>query len=90
MQQEIGKQRHWPTLNTVIMVEKVLRDIEESVISVADLKRKLPRQVNHNTLMLILQYLEESNKIIFTAKGVTWIHNTNPNLRKAITEGFEV
>jgi len=82
--------QHWPTLNTVIMVENTLKNIEESVISIAELKRKLPRQVNHNTLMLILRYLEESNKILATLKGITWIHNPNPNLRKAISEGLEI
>jgi hypothetical protein len=81
---------HWPTLNTVIMVEKTLKDADESIISVAELKRNLPRQVNHNTLILILQYLEQSNKILTSIKGITWIHNTNPNLRKAINEGLEI
>jgi len=84
------KPNHWPTLNTVIMVEKTLKDADESIISVAELKRNLPRQVNHNTLILILQYLEQSNKILTSIKGITWIHNTNPNLRKAINEGLEI
>jgi len=84
------KEIHWPTLNTVIMVENVLKDINESVITIADLKRKLPRQVNHITLMTILQYLEKSNKIAVTLKGITWIHNQNPNLRKAISQGLEL
>lgn len=82
------KPKHWPTLNTVIMVEDILKNIDESVISVAELKRKLPRQVNHNTLMLILHYLEESNKILTGLKGITWIHN--PNLKKAISQGIEI
>jgi len=81
---------HWPTLNTVMMVEECLKNTNESVVSVADLKRKLPRQVNHNTLMIILQYLEKSNKIAVTLKGITWIHNTNLNLRRAIKDGFEL
>lgn len=84
------KPEHWPTLNTVIMVEETLKNIDESVISIAELKRKLPRQVNHNTLMTVLQYLEESNKILVTMKGITWIHNINPNLKKAIGEGLEI
>jgi len=84
------KEIHWPTLNTVIMVENILKNINESVITIADLKRKLPRQVNHITLMTILQYLEKSNKIAVTLKGITWIHNQNPNLRKAISQGLEV
>ena len=81
---------HSPTLNTVIMVENTLRNMEESVISIADLKRKLPKKVNHNTLKTILMYLEESNKIAVTIKGITWIHNPNLNLRKAISKGLEL
>jgi len=81
---------HWPTLNTVIMVEKVLKEGRRSVISIAELKRELPRQVNHNTLMVILKYLEESNKIAVTLRGITWIHNSNLDLRKSISEGLEI
>lgn len=84
------KPEHWPTLNTVIMVENVIRKSNESIISIAELKRNLPKQVNHNTLMLILEYLEISNKIAVTLKGITWIHNTNQNLRKAIYQGLEL
>lgn len=81
---------HWPTLNTVIMVEQTLKNVGESIITIAELKRRLPRQVNHNTLMSILQYLEESNKILITLRGITWIHNQNINLRNAISQGLEL
>lgn len=84
------KLKQGPTLNTVIMVEKTLINMEESAIKVAELKKILPKQINHNTLMMILEYLEESNKIAVTMKGIIWIHNTNPNLRKAIREGLRV
>ena len=79
---------HAPNLNTVIMVERVLK--EQSTIKISDLKKLLPRQVNHNTLKTILEYLEESNKIAVSLKGITWIHNTNTQLRKAISQGFEL
>jgi len=85
-----AKQVHWPTLNTVIMVEDVLKNTEDSVIKIAELKRKLPKQVNHNTLMLILEYLEKSNKIFISLKGITWIHNPNPHLKTAISQGLEI
>lgn len=81
---------HAPTLNTVLMVENALKEMEESVITIAELKRILPRQVNHNILKVILEYLEESNKIAVSLKGITWIHNSNPNLRKAIARGLEL
>lgn len=79
-----------PTLNTVLMVEHELRRMNESVISVAELKRRLPKQVNHYSIKKILAYLEESNKIVWTEKGVSWIQNPNTNLRKAIAKGLEL
>ena len=82
--------KHSPTLNTVIMVEETLKNMGESVIAIAELKRRLPRQVNHNTLKVILEYLELSNKIVVTMKGITWIHNPNPHLQKAIERGLEL
>ena len=92
MPELIQEQRieHSPTLNTVLMVEDTLKNMEDSVISIAELKRRLPRQVNHNTIMVILEYLEMSNKILVTIRGITWIHNPNPNLQKAIAEGLEL
>lgn len=90
MSQIQEKPKHWPTLNTVIMVEETLKNMDESMITIAELKRILPRQVNHNTLMLILHYLEEGNKIFVSLKGITWIHNPSLKLGKAIAKGTEI
>jgi len=79
---------HSPTLNTVLMVEDTIKKQESSVITIAELKRKLPKQVNHNILKKILIYLEESNKIAVSLKGLTWIHSVNPKLRRAIKSGL--
>jgi hypothetical protein len=87
---QIQKIEHSPTLNTVIMVEKTLENCKKGIITIAELKKILPKQINHNTLLAVLDYLDRSNKICFGAKGMTWIHNTNPNLRKAIREGLEL
>lgn len=84
------KLKHSPTLNTVLMVENTLKNMDESIITIAELKRRLPKQINHNTLKIILEYLEESNKIAVSIKGITWIHNPNLNLRKAIAAGLEL
>lgn len=81
---------HSPTLNTVLMVENVIKNAKSSIITIPEIKRALPRQINHNTLIVVLEYLEESGKIAVTMKGITWIHNTNPNLRKAISRGMEL
>ena len=71
-------------------IEKALKNMEGSAMKISELKRKLPKQVNHNTLMAVLQYLDESNKIYIGLKGITWIHNNNRNLRKAIEKGLEL
>lgn len=71
---QANKVEHSPTLNTILMVEETLEKMRDRVMTVAELKRSLPRQVNHNTLMLILEYLEKSNKIYVGVRGITWIH----------------
>jgi hypothetical protein len=86
----IRKLEHSPTLNTVLMVENVIKNSKNSVMTIAEIKRALPKQVNHNVLKAILGYLEESGKIFISIKGITWIHNTNPNLKKAIDKGLEL
>jgi hypothetical protein len=87
---QVQKLEHSPTLNTVLMVENLLKNMKESVITMAEIKKKVPKKINHNTLKVILEYLEESNKIAVTMKGITWIHNTNPNMKKAISTGLEL
>jgi hypothetical protein len=86
----IEKRIHWPTLNTVMMVEETIKNSNESIISIAEIKRRLPKQVNHITLMVILEYLEKSNKIAVSLKGITWMENNNSNLKKAILKGMEL
>ncbi len=78
-----------PTLDTILMVEKTLQNAD-SIITVAELKRALPRKVNHNTLITVLEYLEKSNKIAVTLRGITWIYSTNPKVRKLVAHGREL
>ncbi len=74
-----------PRLETILMVERALRQ-SGSIITVAQLKRKLPRQVNHNVLLRILEYLEESGKIVFSVKGITWLQPASPELLRLIAK----
>ncbi|WP_199724067.1 hypothetical protein [Methanohalophilus sp. RSK] len=64
--------------------------ISDDTIPVAELKKQLPKQVNHNTLKTILEYLEESNKIAVSIKGITWIHNDHHRLNRAVSRGIEL
>ena len=81
--------QHSPTLNTVLMVERTLKDAKE-VITTAELKRKLPKKIMHQTLIRILDYLQLSGKIIIGTKGILWIFTERRELNKLMSEGLEV
>ena len=80
---------HSPTLDTVLMVEHTLQDAKE-VIKVAELKRRLPRKVMHQTLIRILDYLQESGKILITTKGVVWTYTPRDRMEKLKRGGLEL
>jgi len=80
---------HSPTLKTVVMIEQALQKAGE-MISVAELKRTLPRQVMHNTLLEILDYLQWSGKILISAKGIIWIYSPPAQLAKMKQGGLEI
>jgi hypothetical protein len=86
----LQRSRPSPTLNTIIMVENTIKNSKNSVITIPEIKRSLPRQVNHNTLMIILEYLEANGKIYVGLRGITWVQNTNSNLRKIIAQGRKI
>jgi hypothetical protein len=80
---------HSPTLTTVIMVEEILKNSEE-IISLAELKRRLPRKVMHSTLLQILNYLQLSGKIIIGTKGILWIFTERKELEELKKRGIEI
>jgi len=70
-----------PTLNTVLMVEGTLSKAEE-VLTIGKLKRMLPKQVMHQTLMAVIDYLEYSGKIIVHDDKVLWAFKPQSKLKK--------
>jgi hypothetical protein len=80
---------HYPNLKTVLMVEDTLKKAN-ALMSREELKRKMPMKIMHQTLNLILKYLEDGGKILDGRKGILWIYNPSPKLEKAIREGVEL
>ena len=80
---------HFPNLRTVLYVERALQKAD-TVISKNELKRRLPTKIMHQTLNLILEYLEESGKIMIGSKGITWIYNDNPTFKKLVAKAVRV
>ncbi|MFQ5620935.1 MAG: hypothetical protein ACE5FT_03760 [Candidatus Nanoarchaeia archaeon] len=79
---------HSPTLKTVLMVEETLKEAGE-VVTIAELKRKLPKQVMHQTLLQILDYLQVSGKVVIGTKGILWIYTPRKELDKLVRSGVE-
>lgn len=80
---------HYPSLKTVIMVETEIKK-SNKLLTRQKLKTKLPKKIMHQTLNVILEYLETSGKILDGRKGILWIHNSSHKLEKAIKQGFEI
>ena len=77
---EYSEQRS-PTLNTVLMIEETLRNVGE-VVSIGKLKRILPKQVMHQTVMAVIDYLEYSSKIVIHDDKVLWTFKPQSKLKK--------
>ena len=80
---------HYPNLKTVLAVEEILENSNQ-LIKRKDLKEKLENKIMHQTLNIILEYLEDSGKIIDGRKGILWVHNSSPKIKKAIRDGIEL
>lgn len=86
---EREKLKHSPTLNTVLMVEETLKK-SEGLLTLAELKRRLPKQVMHQTLVQILDYLQMSGKILIGTKGILWVFTERKELNELIKKGTEI
>ena len=70
-----------PTLNTVLMVENTLSKAGE-LLTIGKLKRILPKQVMHQTLMAIIDYLEYSGKIVVHGDKLLWAFKPQSKLKR--------
>jgi len=80
---------HYPSLKTVLMVEDVLKKTN-NLVTREKLKKKLPTKIMHQTLNVILGYLEDSGKIIDGRKGILWVYNPSKKLDEVIKKGIKV
>jgi len=80
MQNEIINATRSPTLDTVLMVEKTIEKYSGEY-NRTELWKKLPRKVMWQTYLVVLDYLENINKIGITRDG-TLIYLWNPKLAK--------
>lgn len=82
---------HYPRLDTVLMVEDLLKK-SEAVISRNEIMRRLPKKMIRQTLNVILYYLEDSGKVYISKKGVSWVwhEDISPTLQKKLNESVKI
>ena len=80
---------HSPTLESVIMVEKTIQKYSQEC-GKYQLWKKLPKKMMYQTFQIILDYLENSGKIIIDKDGcVIWTYNPEM-IRKLISQGVKL
>lgn len=80
----------YPNLNTVLMVEDFLERKRDVPVSLSEIKKGLSRQVMHQTLKIILEYLWKSGKIIYGPRGVQWVYSEPKHLKKMMKDSVEM
>jgi len=74
---------HEPQLDTILMVEKAIKDAR-SYPTKKELLKGLPKQIQYQTFNRILEYLESSNKIVLNGRQIVWVFPDNPKLKKLL------
>ena len=77
-----------PTLDTVMMVEETIEEYSGEY-NRTELWKSLPKKVMWQTYLVVLEYLENINKIAFDREGkVAYIWN--PELAKKLRKRMEI
>jgi hypothetical protein len=88
MMQKINPIARSPTLETVLMIEKVIEEYSGE-FNRTEIWKKLPKKVMWQTYLTVLSYLEDINKIAFDRNGTVG-YIWNPKLTKILSKRKEV
>ena len=78
---------HSPTLESVLLVEKTVQKYSQEC-GKYQLWKKLPRKMMYQTFQVILDYLEQSGKIMIGKDGcIFWTYNPK-RIKRLIEEGL--
>ncbi len=83
-------QEHWPTLWTLLMIEKTVKEAELPPRR-TDLWKSLPRRMMYQTFKRALDYLEASGKIMIDEDDrVVWVAVDNAKLQELFDTAVRV
>ncbi len=79
---------HYPQLDTILMVEKAIQQMNYP--KKTELWKSLPKKVMYQTFCLIIDYLEQSGKIIIDKDGrIVWTWYPEM-IKKIISSGVKL
>ena len=80
---------HSPTLESVLMVERTIQKYTQEC-GKYQLWKKLPKKMMYQTFQVILDYLEQSSKILIDKDGcIIWTYNPK-RIKELISKGLIV
>ncbi len=83
-------QEHWPTLWTLLMIEKTVKEADLPPKR-TELWKSLPRRMMYQTFKRALDYLEASGKILIDKDDrVVWVAVNNAKLQKLLDSSVRV
>jgi hypothetical protein len=80
------KQLHSPTLESVLMVEKTIRKHSQEC-GKYQMWKKLPRKMMYQTFLVILDYLNQSGKIMIDKGIIMWVWDPE-GIKRLISKGL--
>jgi hypothetical protein len=83
---KMNKIIHYPTLDTILMVEEAIQHMDYP--KKTELWKQLPKKMMYQTFCLIIDYLEQSGKLLIDKDGrIVW--TWNPTMIKKIHSSRE-
>jgi hypothetical protein len=79
---------YYPTGSEVFFVRGILENYSEAIMKEEELKKKVKDKVSKEHLEQILKYLQYTNQIIYSKKGITYIHPASKKLKDIIKKGI--
>jgi hypothetical protein len=85
-----AEERHWPNLQTLLMIEKAIKEADVPPKRTA-LWKSLPRRPIYQTFKKAIDYLDASGKVMIDRNDrVVWVAADSPKLRALFDKAVPV
>jgi len=79
---------YYPTGSEVFFIRDILEKYPEAIMKEKELEKKVKDKVSKEHLEQILKYFQHTNQIIYSKKGITYIHPATKKLKDIIKKGI--